>query len=220
MRGGEEGDGGSGSAGVGTERCGDVLVALTSEECEDEIACSGHDLRRGARADGRTIFVKGDVTDVVEAVLDPPMTANEGEQASGISPLGRQAGDVVGGLNAGVAGREAVLERDTVPFKAADLPQMRPGGAVSAGAAEPAQNTRVTDRPEHPQLAPSMPCFRISLEHAGDPATLVTQPAWGDRDAVAVASGSQPRGKMPPRPRRAAPVGWHRPAGHSRRPAR
>jgi len=65
---GDEEDGGARSAGEGAECGGDVVVSLTPEEREDEIAAGGHDLGRGAGADGRPVLVEGDVADVVEAV--------------------------------------------------------------------------------------------------------------------------------------------------------
>jgi hypothetical protein len=208
------------AAGEGAEGSGDIRVALPTEEREHEVAGGGHDLGCGAGADRRAILVEGDVADVVQPVLDAPMAPDQGEQASGIGALGRQAGDVVGRLDAGRAGRDAALDRDAVPFEATDLADVGPRRLVGPGATEPAQDPGVTDRPERPQLAPSVADFRLSLEDASDPPALVAQPAWGDRDAGPVAGRGQPRGKTPPRPPTGARAGWRRPAGRRRPPAR
>ena len=65
---GDEEDRGARAAGEGSECGGDIMVPLTTEEREDEIAAGGHDLGRGARADGGAVLIEGDVADVVEAV--------------------------------------------------------------------------------------------------------------------------------------------------------
>ena len=85
------------------------------------------------------------------------MAADEGEEAGGVGALGRQTRDVVGDLDTGRAGGDAPADRDPVPFQAADLADVGPGGTMGAGAAEPAQDAGVTDRPERAQLAPPVP---------------------------------------------------------------
>jgi hypothetical protein len=153
--------------------------------------------------------------------LDAPVPTDQGEQSRGISAFGWQAGDVdvVGDLDAGVASRDAASEGDAVALKAADLAHVRPGSLVGSGTAKPAEHARMADGPEHPEFAPSVADFRLSLEDAGDPSALVDEPAWGDRYAVAVLGRYQPWGKMPPRPLRAALAGWHLLAGRSHPPA-
>ena len=216
---GDEVDRRAWSAGVGAEGSSDVGVALATEEGEDEVAGGSHDLGCSPRADGRAILVEGDVPDVMDTIFDPPVAANEREQARGVGALRWQAGDVVGDLDTRRAGRDPLSEGDAMPFQATDLVDVGPGGVMDAGAAEPAQDARMLDRPEHPQFASPMPDLRIGLEDDGDPATLVTQPAWRDRDAVAVAAGFEPWGKTLPRSPRAGWVGWHRPARRSRQHA-
>lgn len=175
-------------------------MVLPTEEGEHEVACGGHDLGGGAGPDGGPIFVEGDIADVVQAILDAPMAADQGEQARGISALWRQAGDVVGDLDAGIAGRDATADRDAVALNTTDLVDVRPGCSVRASTPEPTEESGMHDGPERPQLPPSVANFGVCPEEAGDPPTLVTQPAWGDRDAGAVLGCGQPGGKTPPQP--------------------
>lgn len=176
-------------------------MALTTEESEDEVAASGHDLRSGTGADGRTILVEGDIPDIVQAVLDAPMATDQGQQPCGVSAFGWQAGDVVGDFDAGVARGNAVTDGDPVALKPADLAHVRPGCLVGSGTAKPAEHARMAAGPEHPQLASPMADLGFSLEDAGDLPALVYEPAWRDRHAVAVAGCGQPWGKTPLRPR-------------------
>lgn len=76
------------SAGVGPEGGGDVPVALTTENREDQVAAGRHDLRSGTGADGGAIFIEGDIPHVMEPVLNAPMAADQGEQARGIRAFG------------------------------------------------------------------------------------------------------------------------------------
>jgi hypothetical protein len=68
------------------------------------------------------VLAAGDVTDVVQAVLDPPLAAREGQQPGGIGLVGRQAGDRVDRLDAFDAAHQ------TAAGDAADLRPAWPGG--------------------------------------------------------------------------------------------
>ena len=147
------------------------------------------------------------------------MPTDEGEQPCGICVFWEQTGDVVRDLDAGLAGGDAFADRDAMTFEATDLVNMRPRRAVRAGATQPAEDARVADGPEYPEFTPPMADFRLRFGDAGDLASLVSQPAWGDRYAVAVLGRCQPRGKMPPRPRPAGLAGWHPLTGRRPPPA-
>src|SRR5215207_1210881 len=75
----------------------------------------------GTGADAASILGEGDVADVVEPVLDAPMVPGEAQQALRRGRLGRQAGDEVDDLGAGLAG-------DLAPaLDAGHLGEARPG---------------------------------------------------------------------------------------------
>src|SRR3954470_18407903 len=75
----------------------------------------------GAGADAASILGEGDVADGVEPVLDAPMVPGEAQQALRRGRLGRQAGDEVDDLGAGLAG-------DLAPaLDAGHLGEARPG---------------------------------------------------------------------------------------------
>jgi hypothetical protein len=55
-------------------------------------------LMGGAGPDLGSVFVEGDVADVVFAVFDSPVSAVEGEDVGGVGLEGGEAGDAVHGL--------------------------------------------------------------------------------------------------------------------------
>jgi len=77
---------------------GDVGVAGEAEDADSEVAAGREGA--GAVAGERlgAVFVVGDVADVVDAVLDAPVTADELVEFRGASQLCGEAGEVVGGL--------------------------------------------------------------------------------------------------------------------------
>jgi len=71
---------------------GDVAGSGQSQETEGQIAESGHDLGAVSFADLGPIFVKSDVPDMMDFVLDGPVATNEVEDGLGaVSPGGETA---------------------------------------------------------------------------------------------------------------------------------
>lgn len=79
----EEKGSGAGLPGDVAESGGDVGPARVTEDGEDRIAQSGHELRCGAAADMAGIFAEGDIANIVGSVLDAPMAADVAEQHGG-----------------------------------------------------------------------------------------------------------------------------------------
>ena len=63
---------------------------MSMNEGNDQIAQSGQDLWSISGAKARAIFQKGDVTDVMRAVFNAPMSANQFKQALGAGLLPRR----------------------------------------------------------------------------------------------------------------------------------
>jgi hypothetical protein len=71
----------------------DVGPAGEAEEADRDVSHGGHDLGGGAGSDLGSVFVEGDVADIVLAVLYSPMSAVEGEDVGGVGLVGGEAGD-------------------------------------------------------------------------------------------------------------------------------
>ena len=78
----------------------DVGPASEAEEADRDVSHGGHDLWGGAGPDLGSVFVEGDVADVVFAVFSSPMAAVEGEDVGGVGLPAGEAGDAVDGLGA------------------------------------------------------------------------------------------------------------------------
>ena len=76
----------------------DVRPAAEAEQADRDVAHGGHDLGGRAGPDLGAVFVEGDVADVVGAVLDPPVAADERGDVGGVGLAGGQAADPVGGF--------------------------------------------------------------------------------------------------------------------------
>ena len=106
---------------------GEVLEAFdwpeaeASKECQRGVAQGGERLRGMSGMGACLILAAGHVADVMQAVLDAPMRARQGEQLCRSGPISRQAGDGVDRLGAWRAAQDA-LSAD-----AADLCQAWPG---------------------------------------------------------------------------------------------
>ncbi|HSL09596.1 MAG TPA: hypothetical protein VK887_16700 [Pseudonocardiaceae bacterium] len=103
----------------------DVGPAGEAEEADRDVSHGGHDLRGGAGADLGSVFVEGDVADMVLTVFDGPMSAVEGEDVGGVGLAGGEAGDAVHGL---VAFAQWVAVQ--VRHLAGDLPCLVDAGEV------------------------------------------------------------------------------------------
>ena len=151
------GVGGSGS--VGAESGGDVEGTGVSEQGDDEVAASGEGVGDSATAHLGAVFVDGDIADVVETVLDAPVTAAQREERLGVGVLGCEAGDVV--LDIDLGGDDLLAANDEpVALDTADLAKMRPGCPVGSRAADVGVLLGVSQRPEHPDLTPAMARLR------------------------------------------------------------
>ena len=84
-------------------------------EVEYGVAQGGHGLWDWSGADAALILAQDDVASPVQAVLDQPVVAPQGQQGERTGFVGWQAGDRVGDLAAGMAGAFAG------PFDVADL---------------------------------------------------------------------------------------------------
>jgi hypothetical protein len=82
-----------GVAAVVAERSGDGARLGLVERADDEVAQAGHDVGAVAGADLAGVFAEGDVADVVQAVLDAPVAADEVGQSGGAGLGVGQAGD-------------------------------------------------------------------------------------------------------------------------------
>ena len=126
-----EDEGLAGPPGV-PQRWRNQRCARQAQERDGEIAEGRHHLRPGAAPDLGAVFVEGDIPHPVQAVLDGPVGADEGEEP-GRRGLGRrEAGHPVDGLAAGRARRE----EGGGPAEAEDLADVGKGEvAVQRGAA-------------------------------------------------------------------------------------
>ena len=107
--------------------CGEVVErfgwgeAAASDEGEGGVAQGGEDLGCCAGAGSPLILSPGDVADIVQAVLDPPVGTRQGEQARRRGLGGGQAGDGIDGLGTLFAVQPALAGQ------AADLRHAGPG---------------------------------------------------------------------------------------------
>src|ERR1017187_104180 len=86
---------------------------------DGQVAHAGHVLRRVPGADAGGVFAVGDVTDIVQLVLDSPVPADVDRDGGRGAGLGGHAGDA----GRGDVGSGAAAQVGDVPFD-----QERPGG--------------------------------------------------------------------------------------------
>ena len=108
------GDGFEPVFGEGLADLGEGLGAVV-DDGQHGVSERRHGAWAGAGSDGTVVLAQGHVAPPVQAVLDEPVIAPQGEQGVGVGLLGRQAGDGIGDL---VADRAGFLAG---PFDAADL---------------------------------------------------------------------------------------------------
>jgi hypothetical protein len=80
------------------EGFGDVGVACEAECADGEVAAGGEGAGAVAGEGLGSVFVPGDVADVVDAVLDAPVAADEVVHLGWAGLVGGEAGEVVGGF--------------------------------------------------------------------------------------------------------------------------
>lgn len=103
---------------------GDLGGAHASDEADGGVAQGCHHTGSGPAAHERLVFVEGDITHPMGAVLDAPVVANQVEEAVSGGTLGWQAGDTVDDLLAHLTG----LDRDDLAVETEDLLRSGPIG--------------------------------------------------------------------------------------------
>jgi hypothetical protein len=103
-----------------TQPRGTIAHSCAMQKCYDEIAHSCHGLRSGTASNATGVLTKGDVSHVVQLILNRPVRTTQAEQVRGSGPLRRQAGDPV--MNLGVPVRVPLSLMD----ESTDLRQTRP----------------------------------------------------------------------------------------------
>ena len=122
---------------------GDVIRPGTGNEGNGQIAQGGEHVGSGAGAERRAIFAKGDIADVMQAVLDVPVAPHQGQQALRAGLCRREGGDEIHGLLAGLArssGRDVSAEAPHL----GDLRPARLGGQVGREVATQGQAPEFT----------------------------------------------------------------------------
>lgn len=90
------------SGGVASESGGDVGGPESVEKSDGEVAAGRHDLRRVSRAHLRGVFGEGNIANVMEFVLDPPVAADEFQEALRLGFVFSKARDRIARLSRGL----------------------------------------------------------------------------------------------------------------------
>ncbi len=111
-----------------------VLEAgLAADDRDRGVGQAGEIAWQVAHIDAAAVFVVGEVADIVQAVLDVPVVADQGRQLLGSDPVGGQRGECVGHCGAGGPG----LEDMPLAFDADRLlASVEAGIAIPCGVAE------------------------------------------------------------------------------------
>jgi hypothetical protein len=72
-----------------------------AQQTDSEVTQAGHHARAKVGAYLGPIFVEGDVTHMMESILDAPVATIEREQSFWVSFIRRETGDEIGGLLVG-----------------------------------------------------------------------------------------------------------------------
>jgi hypothetical protein len=104
-----------------TQARGTIAHSCAMQKCYDEIAHGCHSLRGGTASNATGVLAKGDVSHVVQLILNRPVRATQAEQVRGSGPLRRQAGDPEMHLGVPVRVPLSLMDEST------DLRQTRPG---------------------------------------------------------------------------------------------
>jgi len=107
----------------------DALGTGEAQKTQGEVTQTRHHLRAVAFAHLTSVFIKGDVAHVVEAVLDAPMASGKFEKPSGGGSFGATTGQARNDLAfdfGGLAGATMLAN----PFDLEDLLAMREGEIV------------------------------------------------------------------------------------------
>src|SRR6266542_1521412 len=131
-------------SGVMSEGLGDVGPAGQSQQADGGVADGGHDLGCCSGADLGAVFVVGDITHPVEAVLDAPVTLDPGSEVGRLCAAGVGGGDQVDHLDGLLPG---------------------PGGAAASSATSPVKPSIYC--PENSSVDSRSITYSIGLRPAG-----------------------------------------------------
>ncbi len=81
-------------------------VGLAADDRDRGVGQAGEIAWQVAHIDAAAVFVVGEVADIVQAVLDVPVVADQGRQLLGSGPVGGQRGECVDHCGAGGPGLE------------------------------------------------------------------------------------------------------------------
>jgi len=81
------------------------------QEVESKVAEGRQDHGARSGADAAVVLAEGHVTDIEDAVLDPPMLSDQAEQRLGIGSIRRKGGDAVYGLGGGFAAQRSLTNK-------------------------------------------------------------------------------------------------------------
>ena len=98
----EEGQSPFGMISEGATSGGNQGEAGPMQQSEREIATGGQDLRGVVSPKTGTVFLEGDIANVMGVIFDAPMAANQGEQVGWGSLLRREIGDEIDDLGRGL----------------------------------------------------------------------------------------------------------------------
>jgi hypothetical protein len=99
-------------AGGAAEGGGDVGVAGLAVEADGEVAEAGHGAGQVAGADLGVVLAVGAVTDVMEEVLDTPVTSDPGSELRAGRLAGGEAGDQIDPLDGQLSGAAVLSPAD------------------------------------------------------------------------------------------------------------
>jgi hypothetical protein len=129
-----------------------VRVPAEAGDVVRGVAERGHDLWSVAGPDGGVIFTLGDVTDVVDGVLDRPVALDPGSQETGAGGAVVQRGDRVDDLGRGVVLRRSPASTDDLDRSGGSREQCRSTAAVQIDDLD-----RAELGPAVPAAAPTLP---------------------------------------------------------------
>ena len=81
-------------------------LGLAAHDRDGGVGQAGEIAGQVADIDAAAVFVVGEVADIVQAVLDVPVVADQGRELLGTGPVGSQRGECVGQFGAGGPGLE------------------------------------------------------------------------------------------------------------------
>lgn len=81
------------------------------QKVESQVAQDRQNDRRRALSDAAVVLTEGDIADVEDPVLDPPVLSGQVEEPIGISSIRRKRGDAVRRLGGGLAAQRSLTNQ-------------------------------------------------------------------------------------------------------------